>query len=73
MGLLYERDRRVAKDKNFPEIKETDTMKRSGLVVVPTREHDIEEFTEEWDELDLFEDEIVDEDVDPEEVDEEAF
>jgi hypothetical protein len=40
---------------------------------VRERERDTEEFTEEWDELDLFEDETVDEGVETEEVDEDAF
>jgi hypothetical protein len=75
MGLLYEKERRVVKDKGMPEIKEADSIKRPAVTVAPVRERerDSEEFTEEWDELDLFEDETVDEGVEAEEVDEDAF
>lgn len=73
MGLLFEKERRTAKIKDLPEIKEVETIRQVDLIIKPARERDLEDFTEEWDELDLFEDEIVDESAETEESDEEAF
>ena len=71
MGLLYEKERRAVAEKEMPDVKEADSLKRAAGKSALARDEVLEE---DWDAMNaLVEGDLAEEELDAEEIDDEGF